>query len=86
LIPEKQINLQKTNTTISAQKKEKTFCIERFNLRFQNFFPSDENPVTPMEDVSETYVMLLINLLVKHGYPNSSEFLVINMYNEVSDI
>jgi len=59
LIPEKRTNLQKTNTTISAQKEEKTFCRERFNLRFQNFFPSDENPVTPMEDVSETYVNAL---------------------------
>jgi len=54
LIPEKQNNLQETNTTISAQKEKKTCCRERFNLRFQNFFPSDENPVTPMEDVSET--------------------------------
>jgi hypothetical protein len=54
LIPEKQNNLQKTNTTISAQKEKKTFCRERFNLRFQNLFRSDENPVTPMEDVSET--------------------------------
>jgi len=86
LIPEKQTNLQKSNATISAQKEEKTFCRERFNLRFQNFFLSDENPVTPMADVSEIYVMLLINLLVKHCYPNSSEFSVINMYNEVSDI
>lgn len=54
LIPEKQNNPQKTNTTISAQKEKKTFYKERFNLRFQNFFPSDVNPVTPMEDVSET--------------------------------
>jgi len=54
LIPEKQNNLQKTNTIISAQKEKKTFCRERFNLGFQNFFPSDENPVTLMEDVSET--------------------------------
>jgi hypothetical protein len=54
LIPEKQNNLQKTNTTTSAQKEKKTFCREKFNLRFQNFIPSDEKPVTPMEDVSET--------------------------------